>query len=248
MEAKPLNIDRLMTDLPKNRVKKVGVELEGAWRNLPGPMSVQRDVSFFKNPETNKQELPPGMKHVGEIVSPAFFPKLMPAWVRKYYPHMIDHACGMHIHMSFTCLREYATLMVPEYEATLLEYLTRWGNRNRICDEHPLWERLKGTTEYCRRIHWPDKQAQAPGKDWDHNRDGHRYTVVNYGFGTHGTIECRVLPMFDSPDIAISALQEVINITRCSLVAATRKEKRITTRVVVSPNDRYYKKYVKVIR
>ena len=106
--VKPLNIDRLLGNC-RNRVYRVGVELEGAWRVVPAGTHLEADGSVFRGnrpPDCQAGELPIGPMQ----------PAAMPKFMKKYYPHKVDATCGMHIHMSFENLLHYAWLEVEEYQ------------------------------------------------------------------------------------------------------------------------------------
>jgi hypothetical protein len=109
--------------------------------------------------------------------------------------------------------------------------MKKWATAERLPKDHVLWGRLSGKSEYCQHKFFADKQARNVQKDYDHFRDGCRYTVINYCYGRQQTIECRLLPMFKDVAQSIRALQEVIAITNAFLVANKSKEPRYVAAV-----------------
>ena len=57
----PLDLDQhLVGEKPKNRVAKIGVELEGAWKVLPpGIEGLEKDTSVFGDPPGSGKQTPP---------------------------------------------------------------------------------------------------------------------------------------------------------------------------------------------
>lgn len=217
--VKPLEIDEYLGKV-KNRVALVGVELEGGWAELPpGVDKLDHDGSVFQG------RMPPGAKFIGELpIGPA-----MPAGIAKLikdnHPSKVNATCGMHVHMSFDTLWYYQLLMVPEYQETILHYLTKWAKENGFSDKHCIWERLRGESKFCQKKFWPDAQASSKRKDHDQQRVGHRYTIIHY-CGRISTVECRVLPMMNSKEKAVSAVHQVIDITNACLYVLGRKNSR----------------------
>lgn len=208
-ERKILNIDDFLANPSGNMVEKVGVELEGLWKKVPDGVKLEGDASVFRG------NRPPGYQ-AGEIPIGPVDVAILPKFLKKYYPSKIDATCGMHVHMSFKTGWRYRALMEPDFQDTIIEYLTRWAKDEGFPESHHIWPRLRGENEYCQYKFWPDEQAQSP-KDYDHHRKGHRYTIINY-CGRYNTIECRVLPMMDTVEQAARAIKRVINITNGSLL------------------------------
>lgn len=225
-EKKLLNIDRFLGEgtSPKNRINKIGVELEGGWDHVPSGCQIEHDGSV-RIPTTS----PMDTFRTGEIPSPPKVPLAMWPWIKKYYPSRINNTCGMHVHMSFKTARWYAALMTEEFQNTMLEYLARWAKEEKLPDTHPIWDRLAGKNRYCSLKFWPDKQAAQRNKSHNMDREGHRYTAINYCYGKDncGTVEVRVLPMFDTPEQAIRAVKRVLMITNACLVKLVRKEEKM---------------------
>jgi hypothetical protein len=223
----------------KNRVALCGVELEGGWVELPpGVHAVERDGSVFGD------RLPAGVRHMGELpVGPAL-PAGIPYLIKTNHPTHTNHTCGMHVHMSFETLWHYYLLMTPDYQETILHYLTVWAKENKLPEKHCIWERLAGNSKYCQKKFWPDVQSSEKRKLHDQQQYGHRYTVINYS-GRLGTIECRVLPMMKNTKLATSAVQQVIDITNaCIYVIGSKTPRDKFAAKIQLPNGMIYEQTI----
>jgi hypothetical protein len=221
----------------RNRVYRAGVELEGGWKDNPTwkglGVAVAHDGSVFKNKEQGQQIRPTGIQLIGEVASAPLEPIAVPAWMRAMYPAKVDATCGLHVHMSFYSPRHYSQLMdTPLLVEAMKMYLAEWGKEEGLPKTHCLWERLKGKHEYCTDKFWPDLQATS-GRDHDRERDGNRYTIINYGWLVNETIECRVLPMMDTADQGIRAVKKVLDITNAVLAATAEREEKLAADIVV---------------
>lgn len=227
-----LNIDRFLRpeNEPKNRIERIGVELEGGWQHLPADVLLEHDGSV-----TNLKKAGDPPLRTGELPSPPKIPAAMWPWMKKYYPSHINNTCGLHVHMSFESARWYQMLMTKQYQNTVIEYLKRWGKEEGLCEvnseskklvRHPLWDRLEGKNKYCKLEFWPDKQAAQKRKSHNMEVEGHRYTAINYCFAKDNcqTVECRVLPMFDTYEQSVRAVKRVLLITNACLVTLASKE------------------------
>jgi hypothetical protein len=222
-----LDIDRYLGNV-KNRIQKAGVEVEGGWIGVPAGERMVVDASVFR-PATKEDELIAEklkLSTIGELTSPALCPASVKGWLKRCYPDMSNQTCGLHVHMSFKNLRDYVRLMVPEYQLTIVAYLKKWANEEGLADNNPIWDRLSGKSEYCSLNFFPTQQIRDRRKDYDHFREGNRYTAIAYRWGTHRTVECRVLPMMQDAAQAWRAIERVFDITNAFLVKVARREER----------------------
>lgn len=221
MLPKPINIDRALTlvrEHPhrKGRIKCLGIELEGGWNTLPRGTTLVRDGSVHVRAE-----------HVGELPSPPLEVGEWEKWVRKFYPSIVDASCGLHVHTSFLSPFSYQRLLTPLYPATVVGYFKRWAKKEGLPLDHPIWPRLAGKSRYCQHTYHAEGQILSRGKDYDQERVGHRYTVINYCWGTHSTVECRLLPMMGDVDLAVRAINELMAITNAFLIATAKREVKV---------------------
>lgn len=237
LKHNPLEIDSLLGK-PKNRVARIGVELEGAWKSLPPGTRLEPDGSVFKDPLTETKKVPAGHQ-AGELPIGPIQPAALPKFMKKYYPHKTDKTCGMHVHMSFESVWHYALLMVPEYQDTIIEYLDRWARAEGFPSTHFIYERLAGKSVYCQKKFWADAQVQYTKKDHDQHRHGHRYTIIHY-CGRQMTVEVRVLPMMDTVEQAIRGVRQVVDITNaCLVVLGRKKEQQERMHLEIAQNESY---------
>jgi hypothetical protein len=232
----PLDIDSLLGTV-QNRVNKVGVELEGGWKTVPTEYVFGKDSSVFKELGGKVSGY-----NCGELPIGPFIPAALPAKMKKFYPDLVDHSCGMHMHMSFETLWYYQALMSEEYQETIIEYLTRWAKKEGFESSHHIWPRLNGESIYCQKKFWPDLQVNFKTKDHDQKRQGNRYTIVNFVNRPPKTptIEIRVLPMMKTAEQGIRALDTVIDITNgCLYKLAKRREEKRTHKLELPNGDIY---------
>lgn len=149
----------------------------------------------------------------GEVVSKKLDAQEVERWIVANYPTAVNSTCGLHVHMSFPSSLSYSLLMTPNFTTFLCNELRNWGIVSEIPPDHCLWSRLNGESEYCRAVYYGDKQAFHKKKDYNREREGSRYTVVNYTYNMYRTIEVRVLPMMPTPKLSVSAVMEVLRLT-----------------------------------
>lgn len=228
-----LNLDKHLGNV-KNRLSFIGVELEGGWKSLPAGTRLARDGSVFA------QGAPRGFDantmKMGEMPSPILEPATVPRWMKKYYPDFFDVTCGLHVHMSFKTAQHYEALMKEDYQDTLLHYLEKWGHEVGIAKTHTFWDRIKGKNQFCTKNFWPDRQVLAKSKVYDHANPGNRYTVLNFCWGLHGTIECRVLPMLPDVNMAIAGVRTIMDVTNATLVVLKARREKLVEEVIMT-ND-----------
>lgn len=267
ISAKPIDISSLIGKC-RNRIYRIGVELEGGWAKLPeGTSRLVGDGSVrFENPMPDELRTHPvnrGLatstrqarefqelyaawangdagrsvpKHVGELPFGPIEVKELGQYMRQLYPSHVNDTCGMHVHMSFRKAFLYQRLMDERYPATIIDAVEKWAKRESLPDDNPIWDRLQGNNSYCKHEFYPDSQAACKNKN--HHREGSRYTSINYCYGLHETIECRLLPMMPDAEMGIKAVQEVINITNAYLVAAGRREGPVVDAMIIQ-EDHY---------
>jgi hypothetical protein len=239
-----LNIDSKIHKV-RNRVFRVGVELEGGWdtTKIPPGTHIGDDGSV----SVPLSEFPAGTlaKNIignGELKSPVLELSAIEPWMLANWPHAVNSTCGMHVHMSFHSALHYARLMKPEVTFTMVEYLRRWVDeevaRGRLPVDHHFYERLAGRKPYCRLEYHADWQASQTRKDFTHdNPTGHRYTVLSYAYSRFGTIECRVPPMMPTAEQGVRLVHEICAIVSALLVANVKREETKITAPAFIPEQ-----------
>ena len=174
-----------------SRIEKYGLELEGAWLNAPN--SLKHDGSV--------RDLPGDMA-VGELASrPISSFEAAKIWLRENYPTRSNHTCGFHVHLSFSEL-SYSRLMDEAFNDLFLERMEAFYVERRDNPGFDLFRsRLDGQNIYCRKIFRPEEQLWRT-EPYDRDHQLPRYSILNFCYGRHQTLECRLFPMF--PEVADS--------------------------------------------
>ncbi len=126
------------------------------------------------------------------------------AMLTTLHPDEANASCGFHVHASFTP-SDYSRLMEPVFWTFFTAKWRSWQRPEGANDDE--WERfqyrLDGRQSYCRANFTPDAQV---------NDIGERYTQLNFCFRKHGTLECRLLPMFNTPAVSVAAVDYLLSI------------------------------------
>lgn len=186
-------------EVPKlNKIHLIGVELEGGWDECPD--NFHEDGSVDCAGDTT-----------GESVSDALTLTPLLKWIPRQYPDYTNESCGFHVHTSYRDNRDYETLMERKFYDFFLARITRWGKGYPIRNS-AFWARLEGKNSFCRKNFQPLNQAFVTDKS------GPRYAQLNYCWGLHGTLECRLFPMFKSSKTAQAAVCELISLIETYLL------------------------------
>lgn len=239
-DKKAIDLSSILPKKIRNRIYRVGIELEGFWKDaLPkGVAHLEHDGSVVfpgymcrsqRGDCYDQDGKLVGFK--GELPSPPLLPEgkdilTLEKWLLAHYPTKVNSSCGLHVHMSFTNAFVYMVLMREEYMWTVIEEMKKWAHSRKELDSktHPIWDRLAGKSEYCQHVFLADGQAQKVRKEFDHHGRDHRYTVINYPFTRQGTVECRLLPMMETKELALSAIQHLLLITNAFLFSQAKDE------------------------
>lgn len=230
----------------KNRIYRIGIELEGGWIKLPpGVRQLQHDGSVQIERGIGEPQFQTGELAIGPLELSEW-----QKWLKTHYPQKVNQTCGMHVHLQTSNSLAYSRLLDARYPGTVIEYFKRWSTREGLAKDHPIWPRLRGKSIYCQHLYMGEEQIRNTQKDHDRARPGHRYTVINYCHGRYGTVECRLLPMMQTVEQAERAIQEYIDITNAFLRASRKKESRFSVcaeadagivddvEIVIPPNPR----------
>ena len=117
------------------------------------------------------------------------------------YPDKYHWSAGFHIHMSFAdSAGDISALMSMEFFNYAIDKWKAWGTRMGVNPGSQFWKRLNGENRYCLPLRDSDLLAGT-------NHD--RYRALNFrSWGTHKTMELRVLPLFGAEHLAHSAVEE----------------------------------------
>lgn len=187
-------------------IKGVGVELEGAaWPNggcLNEFWKGDCSVGCYGECEShNSYSCRCGENDAGEAASHVLRSwDEIEEWVRDNWPGVHDHTCGLHLHVS-TNVADYCRLMDPDFDAAYQVAMQGLMQELSPEDFALFSPRFEGENEFC----YPDFCPKIGGGT-------QRYTQLNFtAFQRHGTLECRVFPMFEGgPDVALEAIAAFI--------------------------------------
>lgn len=185
-------------------VSKVGIEIEGAWSNLSAVQTAARSAGL-------------GMSADGSLqgffgASPYEF-KTRPGNVREalsqlctFYPDFTNNTCGMHVHTSFKDPTHITRLYCPEFFEYFRSMWQLWGTERGLHENSEFFRRLRGDNDYC-------QINQESEGDLRTVSGCTRYSHLNFSaWDRHGTVECRMLPMFENLQDGIDAVQYLIRI------------------------------------
>jgi len=195
-----------------SRINKIGVELEGGWATLFKHAEIVSEISLPL--ATDLIRIP----HWGEIVSPPMDPRQLYDWMMFYYPDKIpkpeelgtahEKSAGLHLHVSLKDACDYTKICSREFSNYVYERLEVWGNLKGLPTSHVFWSRLRGENRFTRRLFFP--AFQTGRRDKDSSPSAARRTHINYCYGLHGTVEFRMLPMFETWKLSYEALALLI--------------------------------------
>ena len=206
----------------RSRVLKVGIELEGGWSKLPRGVSGLVHDGSVQFPGILGSPPP---AYVGELPSTPQDPKDVEKWILAHYPQFVNATCGLHVHMSFRQPLLYMRLMEEDYTKAIVRFVKEWAKEERLPKDHPLWARLEGKSEFCQNRFDAENQVRQTRKDYHRDRAGNRYTMVNYCYGLHSTLEVRLLPMFQESAQAVRGVKRILAITNAYLILNSKREK-----------------------
>lgn len=184
---------------------KVGIEIEGRFidrrrvirrmTDAGGPEGYS-DSSVHSSPDDNSSAEPWEFQTI-----PGSLRKACQQLV-DFYPDETDASCGMHVHVSFDAV-EITMLNSPAFFAYFKRRWEEWGARMCLARESQFFRRLRGSNRFC--LPAGDREYRISSMD--------RYSQLNFSsFGEHGTVECRMLPMFKRSSLGVAAVQELLDI------------------------------------
>jgi len=192
------------------RIYRVGIELEGGWRYPTRPdqrvhqdASVHPPIYIYKT--LDLVDLHPEQAGiVGEIMSPPIKKSQIGKWLEDNYPPGWFSSCvcerrcsvGLHTHVSLKADADYARLMAPAFYGFFMERANAFAST--LPDtrySRTLRARLAGENRFCYARLDTARQLGLLDKPQSGERRDVRRTILNYAYGMHKTLECRVFPM-----------------------------------------------------
>lgn len=131
----------------------------------------------------------------------------------QLYPDVTSRAAGMHVHLSFKEQTSVSLLCSDAFFKYWKERWEKWGTKNNI--QGVFWERLRNENQYCR----PNTiEEDYNPKDLVTANKGGRYKAVNFqAYDEFKTVEFRLLPMFQKGNLAVSAVEQLVDIVETFL-------------------------------
>jgi len=243
---------------PQCKIVKIGIELEGAWSEMPDNEDNQDDwlySSYMWHDDSSVEGLGYGDGECGdcdyccndegdhcynreggssgEIISyPMPINGTWRNWVNRYYPEDLNSTCGGHFHVSFDNIQAFELLCTQEFFNHFILELKRWGKRANIRN-YNFWDRLANENTMC-NIDYRGEQQLYIRHD---NYPNCRYSALNYQYHKHGTLEIRVLPMFQDWKIYCKAVEVSMGIIQKYLDKMANKPIPIDNQTVEPETD-----------
>ena len=197
-------------------VKAVGLEFEGLWYRHNDLFKEDGSVEFYQDHEHHPdcddyeycdcdQSESYHSGYVGEVASDILYSsEEMKHFFDDYHPDEVNLTCGLHVHISLNGVDDYSRLCEKSFYKHFKKELIEWGLVH-CPNKRSFFDRLAGHNDYCLDVH-------APGRQLGDNQGQSRYSILNYCWLDHETIECRVLPMFGDKKIALKAVIAILQI------------------------------------
>ena len=180
-------------------INKLSVELEGGF-NLK-LASKLADIGIKIRPDGSVSSFE-DCEYKGEISNPPDSLDGVLKFIDNYYPTRVNHSCGQHIHVSFTNKLDYMQLMTKKFYDHFIKSIKDWGLSQTIPNGDQFWIRLNGIY-HSNDMFCPDQQING---DELPTGVSSRYAHLNFCWRKHGTIECRLLPMFADKELSKKAI------------------------------------------
>lgn len=191
-------------------IGKVGVELEGGWNESPS-FTIHSDGSVHCGGEYKGEAHTIPKSTLKEVFDE----------IKAKYPDHIDGSCGLHVHVSLPELY-YAYLTSKKFweyfqiRMDTLHEMLLLGPKDASTERFR--GRLDGGNQYCKKMFDPEKQVRSRDKN------GNRYTQVNFCYALHNTLECRLFPMFEHASNAAMCVSEFTDTIETFLKGYKEKE------------------------
>jgi hypothetical protein len=181
-------------------IAKIGGELEGGWN--------KQRTDLIPDGSVHAQDFSNSVV-TGELLTPKPLDNLEDCltWLKDNYPTETTGRCGKHWHFSFNSINSYTQLMDMKFYDYFIDEMKKFGKLYPITNEQ-FWNRLDNKNQFCKKLFIPEKQIKITKKV---NSDPNRYTHLNFAWGIHKTLECRLFPTFISYKTAQAALIALVD-------------------------------------
>lgn len=220
-------------------VDKLGIEIEGYWRNLPAAKTLATELcgraggydgsvgDSSRCSEGNCRGYSSTLTGCHACGAAGWEFQTRPGnlgeslrQLTSLYPDVTSPNCGMHVHMSFLDPGAISMLCSERFFVYFRSHMEAWGKKVGVRGE--FWKRLANENQYCRANSeteytrrgnargTPAQIAKTPTAALVTGID--RYRQINFAaFDEHKTVEFRLLPMFQSASVAVSAVEALLD-------------------------------------
>lgn len=188
-------------DNPPKVHLKIGVEIEGRWLDWDNLDERRRRDGLGGYSDPSVRNSATGATPYELQTVPGNLRQACQQLV-DFYPDETDFSCGMHVHVSFHAC-DVTLLNNKHFFQYFRARMKAWGERMNLSPTSQFFRRLNGDNDYC------FQNGELPHSI----NNGDRYMQLNFtSWSEHGTVECRLLPMFRRASLGVSAIQELIDI------------------------------------
>jgi len=214
-------------------VKYFGFEIEGGFDSYHRDYSEDEEGREVQNNEYWKHDGSVRCESgvAGEIASPKFRIDRMEnfrIFARENMPIEANSSAGLHVHVSFNCDEAYSRCMDKEFfnsfEKSVKDYFLENDHKFDEDVTDRFWARIGNESEYCQDEFCPEYQTNTLWNRYFSSRNG-RYTHLNYPYGQHKTIECRLYPSTTKATELINMVEFFINFTNSYLKKIPKRER-----------------------
>lgn len=179
-------------------IDKIGFEVEGGWHQSPN-FRIHHDGSVNVAAYTVGEYASKALDTVAEVAKD----------IVRCYPDEKNSSCGFHVHVSLKSLSDYSRLMSSGFHNMFYEKLKEFSKTLNDNDKELLRPRMGGSNRYC--MNMQNSAAEIMQRQSEQvDKESVRYYALNFCYSLHGTLECRVFPMFSKPMVAIAAMKMFI--------------------------------------
>lgn len=178
-------------------IDKISGEIEGGWdkaRSDLVPDASLGAVPFYDSVSS------------GELIPQQPFENMedFEKWITDNWPTEVTERCAFHVHFSLKNINLYSQCIDEKFYQNFVGAMNQLVKDKSIINPQFI-KRLRGENKYCKNRFDPDSQLHVIGKG------EHRYTLLNYSWAYHKTIECRLFPTFEWPQTAVTAVKALVN-------------------------------------
>lgn len=188
-------------ELPPKPFLKIGIEIEGKWRDLDAAKSRANNLGMTYCSDGSVRDTGTACGYEFQT-RPGSLREALTQLI-ELYPDETGRDCGMHVHVSFQSATDVTLLATHAFYSYFKRRWEEWGRANNLDENSQFYVRLNGGNDYCR----------VNATEFSDPLRCDRYHQLNFSaWDAHKTVECRLLPMFHNQRLAVAAVIELIDI------------------------------------